>query len=72
MYLGLIAIKMHICMSSQQNDLVYPLWQEVPKLVYAFWTCKPVNMWVAVIPGTKYSQTMVRPGVGLQPPIRST
>ncbi len=29
-------------MSSQQKNLVYALWQEVPKLVYAFWTCKPV------------------------------
>ncbi len=33
---------MHICMSSQQKNLVYALWQEVPKLVYTFWTCKPV------------------------------
>ncbi len=30
-------------MSSQQKNLVYALWQEVPKLVYAFWICKPVN-----------------------------
>ncbi len=29
-------------MNSQQRNLVYVLWQEVPKLVYAFWTCKPV------------------------------
>ncbi len=36
------AIKMHICMSSQQQNVVYALWQEVPKLVYTFWTCKPV------------------------------
>ncbi len=35
--------KMHICMSSQQKNLVYALWEEVPKLVYAFWTCKPVG-----------------------------
>ncbi len=42
-HLGLIAIKMHICMSSQQMNLVYTLWQEVPKLAYAFWTCKPVH-----------------------------
>ncbi len=33
---------MHICMTSQQMNLVYALWQEVAKLVYAFWTCKPV------------------------------
>ncbi len=38
----LIAIKMHISISSQQNNLVYALWQEVPKLVYTFWTYKPV------------------------------
>ena len=36
-------IAMNICMSSQQKTLVYALRQEVPKLVYAFWTCKPVN-----------------------------
>ncbi len=42
-HLGLIAIKMHICVSSQQKNLVYALWQKVPKLVYTFWTCKPVN-----------------------------
>ncbi len=30
-HLGLIAIKMHICMSSQQKNLVYALWQEVLK-----------------------------------------
>ncbi len=41
-YFGLIAFKMNICMSSQQKKLVYALWQEVPKLVYTFWTCKPV------------------------------
>ena len=41
-HLVLIAVKMHICMSSQQKDLVYALGQDVPKLVYAFWTCKPV------------------------------
>ncbi len=29
-------------MGSQQKNLVYALWQEVPKLVYVFWTCKPV------------------------------
>ena len=29
-------------MSSQQWDLVYALWQEIPKLVYAFWTLQPV------------------------------
>ncbi len=29
-------------MSSQQWDLVYALGQEVPKLVYAFWTYKPL------------------------------
>ena len=29
-------------MSSRQKNLVYALWQEVPKLVYAFWTCNPV------------------------------
>ncbi len=26
----------------EQKNLVYALWQEVPKLVYTFWTCKPV------------------------------
>ncbi len=31
------------CMSSQQKDLVYALGQDVPKLVYAFWICKPVG-----------------------------
>ena len=29
-------------MSRQQWDLVYPLGEEVPKLVYAFLICKPV------------------------------
>ncbi len=38
---SLIAIKMHIFMSSQQKTLVYALWHL--SLVYAFWTCKPVN-----------------------------
>ncbi len=36
---------MDICVSSQQKNLVYTLRQEVPKLMYAFWTCKPV-FWV--------------------------
>ncbi len=27
-HLGLIAIKMHICMSRRQKNLVYPLWRE--------------------------------------------
>ncbi len=40
--LGLILIQMHICASSQQWDLVYALWQEIPKLVYAFLTLQPV------------------------------
>ena len=31
-------------MSSKQKNLVYQLWQKVPKLLYAFWTCKPVVM----------------------------
>ena len=35
-------------MSIQQKNLVYALWQEVPKLVYAFWTCKPVKWWKTV------------------------
>ncbi len=35
-HLGLIAIKMHICLSSQQNNMVYALGQDVPKLVYTF------------------------------------
>ncbi len=35
--------RQYICMSSQQKKLVYALWQGVPKLVYAFWTCKPVR-----------------------------
>ncbi len=34
---------MHICMSGQQKNLVYALWQGVPKLVYPIWTCKPVQ-----------------------------
>ncbi len=38
-----------ICMSSEQNNLVYALWQEVPKLVNAIWTCKPVNMLAILI-----------------------
>ncbi len=38
-----IAIKMHICMSSQQKTLVYALWQEEAKLVYAFFG--RVNQW---------------------------
>ena len=33
---SLIAIKMHICMNSQQKSLVYALGQEVPKLVYMY------------------------------------
>ena len=33
---------LHICMSSQHKNLVYTFGQEVPKLVYTFWTCKPV------------------------------
>ena len=40
--LWLISIQMHICMSSQQWDLVYALWQEIPKLVYAFLALQPV------------------------------
>ncbi len=40
--LWLISIQMHICMSSQQWHLVYALWQEIPKLVYAFFTLQPV------------------------------
>ena len=43
-------------MSSQQKDLVYALGQDVPKLVYAFWTCKPVPQGAFIgkraIPGT--------------------
>ncbi len=35
-------LEMHTGMSRQQWDLVYALGQEVPKLVYAFWMCKPV------------------------------
>ncbi len=31
-----------VCMSSQQKNLVYALWREVPKLVHTFWTRKPV------------------------------
>ncbi len=38
----LISIEMHTCLSRQQQDLVYPLGEEVPKLVYAFLMCKPV------------------------------
>ncbi len=33
-------VKQQSC--SQQKNMVYALWQEVPKLVYAFWTCNPV------------------------------
>ena len=33
-----LCIEMYICMSGQQKNLVYALWQEVAKLVYAFWT----------------------------------
>ena len=44
-FVGLIAIKMPICMRSQHKNLIYALWQEVPKLLYAFWTCHPVY-WV--------------------------
>ncbi len=32
---------MHTCMSRQQYDLVYALGEEEPRLVYAFWMCKP-------------------------------
>ena len=35
--------QIQIVNNSQQKNLVYALWQEVPKLVYAFWTCKPVH-----------------------------
>ncbi len=49
-HLVLIAVKMHICMSSQQKDLVYALGQDVHKLVYAFWTCKPVISVDQVVP----------------------
>ncbi len=38
------ASEMHTCMSGQQWNLVYSLEREVPKLMYAFWTCKPVLM----------------------------
>ncbi len=48
-HLVLIAAKMHICMSSQQKDLVYALGQDVPKLVYAFWTCKPVFLTARIL-----------------------
>ncbi len=43
---GQIASKINICMSSQQRELVYtlPLRQEVPKLMYALWKCKPVKL----------------------------
>ncbi len=33
---------MHVCISGQQKNLVYALGQEVPKLMYTFWTWKPV------------------------------
>ncbi len=39
---------MHVCMSRQQKNLVHALWQEVPKLVYAFWICNPV-IWSRMI-----------------------
>ncbi len=32
--------------SQPQCDLVYALWQEIPKLVYAFWTLQPVNRYM--------------------------
>ena len=45
--LWLISIQMHMCMSSQQWDLVYALWQDRPKLVYASWTLQPViKLWI--------------------------
>ncbi len=31
-------------MRNQQWILVYALWQEIPKLVYAFWTLQPVYL----------------------------
>ncbi len=43
MHCGSFKKQMHLCMSIKQLDFVYSLGQEVPKLVYAFWTCKPVN-----------------------------
>ncbi len=40
-----IAIKMNIYAWASNNwNLVHGLWQEVPKLVYAFWTLQPVGL----------------------------
>ncbi len=49
---------MHIFMSSQQRYLVYALWQEEPKLVYTFWTCKPVIS-SSIISGQNWLLTVV-------------
>ncbi len=46
----LITIEMHTCISRQQQDLVYTLGEEVPKLVYTFLMCKPVRL-EAALPG---------------------
>ncbi len=35
--------KLHTCMSLQQKNLVYALWAEEPKLMYALSWCKPVH-----------------------------
>ncbi len=47
-------IHFNTCMSRQQWDLVNALRQEVPTLVYAYWTCKVVNvvmllMWLMLV-----------------------
>ncbi len=48
-HLGLTEIKIHICMSGQQKDLAYMLWQDVPKLVHAFLTCQPVTWTICIL-----------------------
>ncbi len=48
----ILLLSAHACMHKQSTKeliLVYALWQEVPKLVYAFWTCKPVFWLVSSI-----------------------
>ncbi len=55
---------MHICMSSQQKNLVYPLWQEVPKLVYIFWTCKPVCIYMGILHVCDFGKIGLKIGVG--------
>ena len=43
--LWLIAMEMQYAWASNNWNLVYALWQEVLKLVHAFWTLQPVIRW---------------------------